>query len=333
HWSLTFINATNLPQVVLDNASKLVYANADTGVEYTHPAINKNYRGNLGNNKYDHNYNWWDANKVKQPSQGLGPCGVNSKVPCDDNDHGTHTMSTTISNLNLGVSPTTKWIACKNMDQNLGTPETYLGCLQFLMAPTDLDGNNPKPELRPHVIGNSYGCPTSEGCSRNTFNQALIALKSAGIFMSVSAGNDGAQGCSSMLSPPAIDPNAFSVASSNYKAYTRSSFSSLGPVKERANAIDVTAPGSSITGAVRGNTYASLSGTSMASPHVSGAALLVMAACPNLERNVDLVAKVLRQSATVQYSKLKCGGDSTTKVPNNEFGYGIINVAKALQLC
>lgn len=53
------------------------------------------------------------------------------------------------------------------------------------MAPTDLAGRNPNPDLRPHAIGNSYGCPRSERCEPNTLKDACDALRAAGVFMSV----------------------------------------------------------------------------------------------------------------------------------------------------
>ncbi|KAI9290588.1 hypothetical protein K502DRAFT_353843 [Neoconidiobolus thromboides FSU 785] len=71
----------------------------------------------------------------------------------------------------------------------------------------------------------------------------------------------------------------------------------------------------------------------MASPHVSGAALLVIAGCPHLSRKVDLIAKVLHQSATPVLPKVKCGKDTDKSIPNNEYGYGVINVGKALKIC
>ncbi|KAI9293320.1 subtilisin-like protein [Neoconidiobolus thromboides FSU 785] len=332
HWSIKYINATGMKRNVLERASKLIYGNADTGVEYTHPALFTNYMGNK-NGQLSHDYSWWDANKQLNKTRPNGICGINSLFPCDDNNHGTHTMSTVVGQFGLGVSPTTLWIACKNMDQNFGSPESYLGCLQFFIAPTDLNGNNPKPELRPHVIGNSYGCPPEEGCSRTTFGIAMKALKKAGIFLSVSAGNEGSLGCSSMTSPPAIDPSAFSVAANGYLTLDRPSFSSMGPVLERKIAIDVTAPGVNITGAIRGGKYSAFQGTSMAAPHVSGAALLIMAACPHLERKVELIENLLRETATANFPKLGCGGDTSNSLPNNEYGYGIINVKKAIDKC
>ncbi|KAI9290959.1 subtilisin-like protein [Neoconidiobolus thromboides FSU 785] len=333
HWSLKYINATDIPRHVSLAASRLRYANADTGVDFTHPALSKNYLGNK-NGKLSHDYYWWDANKVANATKPNKICGIDSQVPCDDNNHGTHCMGSAVGGLNLGVSPTTPWMACKNMDQNFGSPESYLGCLQFLLAPTNLYGTNPKPRLRPHVIGNSYYCPGEEGCSRSTFKYALRALKSAGIFMSVCAGNDGKLGCSSILSPPATEPTSFTVAASKYLSNDRAAFSSMGPVPERPEfAIDITAPGVNITSSIPGGKYAVFQGTSMATPHVAGAALLVIAACPHLNRRVDLIAKVLRESATPNYSNLGCGKDLATSLPNNEYGFGILNVAKALKLC
>ncbi|KAI9295973.1 subtilisin-like protein [Neoconidiobolus thromboides FSU 785] len=334
HWSLKYINATNLPKRVYTAASKLRYANADTGVDFEHPVLVKNYLG-YKNGKFSHDYCWWDANKnLANATKPNLICGIDSQKPCDDRGHGTHCMGTTLGGLNLGVSPTTKWMACKNMDQGFGSPETYLGCLQFFLAPTNLYGIKPKPHLRPHVVGNSYGCPGVEGCSRSTFKYALRALKSAGIFMSVSAGNDGGGGCSTVNSPPAVDPNSFNVAASGYLTNDRAAFSSLGPVPERTlNAIDITAPGVNITSSIPGGKFGIKAGTSMASPHISGVALLVIAACPHLSRRVDLIAKVIHNSATPLYSKLGCGGDTEKTLPNNEYGYGIVNVAKALELC
>jgi hypothetical protein len=60
--------------------------------------------------------------------------------------------------------------------------------LEIVMAPTDLKGNNPKASLRPHAVGNSYGCPKNEKCEEGDLKQATDALREVGVFMSV-AGN------------------------------------------------------------------------------------------------------------------------------------------------
>jgi subtilisin family serine protease len=55
--------------------SGIVVANVDTGVDYTHPALVNQYRGNLGNGTFSHDYNWWD------------PTGICGDAPCDNVDH------------------------------------------------------------------------------------------------------------------------------------------------------------------------------------------------------------------------------------------------------
>lgn len=146
------------------------------------------------------------------------------------------------------------------------------------MAPTDLSGKNPRPELRPYVIGNSYGCPPSEGCARHAFSAAMKNLQEAGIFMSVSAGNEGPS-CSTISDPPAIEDYSFTVAASNYQSYSIASFSSRGPISHSKKGFTlgpmITAPGVRVYGAYPRNSYRSLSGTSMASPLVGSAVLLL----------------------------------------------------------
>src|SRR5205823_14876176 len=116
----------------------------------------------------DHNYNWWVAIHADIDGNG-NPCGFNLSAPCDDQGHGTHTMGTGVGDdgagNQVGMAPGAHWIACRNMDAGVGRPSTYIECMQFFMAPTDLSGNNPDPSKRPDAVGNSYGCPTSELCT------------------------------------------------------------------------------------------------------------------------------------------------------------------------
>ena len=101
-------------------------------------------------------------------------CTPNHQEPCDDFFHGTHVTGTAVGDdgnpgpNQIGVAPGAKWIGCRNMDQGNGTPATYTECFQFFMAPTNLQGQNPNPTRRPHVMNNSWGCPPSEGCAANT---------------------------------------------------------------------------------------------------------------------------------------------------------------------
>lgn len=97
------------------------------------------------------------------------------------------------------------------------------------MAPTDLAGRNPNPDLRPHAIGNSYGCPRSEQCEPNSLKDASDALRAGGVFMSVAAGNSGPS-CSSVNDPPGIYGSVISIGATAYNSENIAYFSSRGPV-------------------------------------------------------------------------------------------------------
>lgn len=277
-WNIKQVNAQivwNRP----DSRSKgqgVIYAIADTGVQYSHPVLKNSYLGLKSDGQYNHNYAWYDG--VRAPVAGAvkSSCGYASRVACDDQGHGTHTLGTAIGINGYGVAPGAKWMACRNMESGVGSPETYLNCLNFFLAPHDLDGRNPNPSLRPHVIGNSYGCPDSEGCSIHALTAAVEALRSAGIFMSVSAGNEGPN-CSTIGDPPAVEKASIVVAAVDKNDFL-AGFSSRGPVLIDGTSLrkpDLSAPGVGVNSAYPGNSYKRMSGTSMASPHVSGAAILL----------------------------------------------------------
>jgi serine protease AprX len=331
-WNLTWINAPAV-WALNDTGQNIVYANADTGVQWTHSALQPHYRGWNGTSA-DHNYNWWDAIHADIDGNG-NSCGFNLSAPCDDHGHGTHTMGTGVGDdgagNQIGVAPGAKWIACRNMDAGVGRPSTYIECMQFFLAPTDLSGNNPDPSKRPDVVGNSYGCPSSELCTATSLLTAMDNLRAAGIFMAVSAGNSGSS-CSTITDPPAFYDSAITVGATGYNTNAIASYSSRGPVTADGSGRvkpDLVAPGSSVRSSYPTNTYATLSGTSMASPHVAGAVALLWSAFPALRGNVDHTEYILEQTALHLTTTQGCGGDGTSQVPNNVYGYGRIDVLAA----
>lgn len=312
----------------------VVVAAQDTGYQWDHPALRTSYRGWNGV-AASHDYHWHDAIHALVGGGG-NPCGLDSSVPCDDNGHGTHTLGTMVGDdggaNQVGVAPAARWIACRNMERGNGTPATYIECFQFFLAPTDAAGANPDPARAPHIINNSWGCPPSEGCASATLQATVDNLRAAGIMVVVSAGNSGPS-CGSIVDPPAIYAGSFSVGATT-SSDTIASFSSRGPVTiDASNRLkpDIAAPGAGIRSSVPGGGYASLSGTSMAGPHVAAVAALVMSANPDLRGQPAAVEAILRETAIPTTSTQSCGAFSGASVPNAVFGDGRIDALAAVQ--
>ncbi len=305
----------------------VVVAGQDTGYEWAHAAIQGQYRGWDGA-VADHNYNWHDAIHTGNG----GSCGLDSPVPCDDHGHGTHTMGTMVGDdgagNQVGMAPGSTWIGCRNMDVGAGTPTTYSECFQWFVAPTDLNDQNADPTKAPHVINNSWGCPPSEGCTDpNVLLTVVENARAAGIVVVVSAGNSGSS-CSTVSDPAAIYDASFSVGATD-SSDSIAGFSSRGPVTvDGSNRLkpDISAPGVGVRSALRGGGYTSLSGTSMAGPHVAGQTALLISAEPALAGNVNAVEQCIIQTAVPKTSTQTCGGIPGSQIPNNTFGYGRIDL-------
>jgi serine protease AprX len=310
----------------------IVYAVADTGVYWQHAALINQYRGWDGVTT-SHAYNWWDA--IHADIDGnTNSCGYSVAYPCDDYGHGTHVAGTGVGDdggsNQIGMAPGARWIGCRNMDSGVGRPSTYIECLQFFVAPTDLNGENANPQLRPDVISNSYGCPASELCDTHSLQLAVETVRAAGIFMSVSAGNSG-PGCGSISDPPALETAVFTIGAVDSTG-TIASFSSRGPVTVDASPLmkpELVAPGVLIRSSLRSGSYGSMSGTSMAAPHVAGAVALLWGAFPSLRRDVTSTEDLLAGTAQPRTTSQGCGGDGSSQVPNNVYGWGILDVKAA----
>ena len=331
-WNVNKINAPSVWSLGY-TGQNMVYANADTGVQWDHPALQSHYRG-WNSGSADHNFNWWDAIHSDLSGNGTNPCGYNITAPCDDYGHGTHTLGIGIGDdgagNQIGVAPGAQWIACRNMEQGWGSPSTYIECFDFFLAPWDLNKQNADPNKRPHAVGNSYGCPSSEGCSANSLLAAMDNLRAAGVFMAVSAGNSGSS-CATVSDPPAIYDSAITIGATD-SGDTIAGFSSRGPVTadgSNRRKPDLVAPGVSVRSSIPVGGYGSMSGTSMASPHVAGAVALLWSAFPVLVRNVDLTESVLANTAVPLVTSQRCGGDAAYQYPNNVYGAGRLDVLAA----
>lgn len=324
----------------------VVVAGADTGVSWQHAALKKQYRGwDEASQSGNHNYNWHDA--IHNPNT---PCGPDMQEPCDDDEvlgggHGSHTVGTMVGDdggaNRIGMAPSAKWIACRNMNNGVGTIPMYLECMEFFLAPTDVNGQNPEPSKAPHVINNSWGCV--EGCPPPALQDTLRASRAAGIFYAVSAGNDGGVSsslpalCNTIYHPLARYPEAFTVGSTKHNDDLISYFSSRGAVLGDPTSPtglmkpNITAPGSNIRSALRDGSYGSLSGTSMAGPHVAGLVALLISANPRLAGLIDRLENIIEQTAVKKTTMEGCSLDSPTAVPNNTYGWGRIDALAAVR--
>ena len=256
-WNLSMIQSDRVVEELGITGSGIIIGQTDSGVDGRHAELKESYRGM---DSVD-DYNWYDP-------------WNNTPFPTDDGGHGTMTLSLILGK-NTGVAPGAKWIGCVNLGRNLGNPASYLDCMQFMLAPFPQDGNPFKdgdPSKGAMIVNNSWGCPNVEGCDAEIYQPTVGALKTAGIFMSVAAGNTGYYGCSTVSDPPAIYADVFTAGSVN-KEGNLSEFSSLGPVSvdgsERKKP-ELVAPGEDVLMAFPGGTYSLASGTSFAAPHVSG---------------------------------------------------------------
>jgi subtilisin family serine protease len=315
-WNVQAIKAPQVWQELGTRGEGAVIGTIDTGVDYTHPALAGAYRGNNGGGGYDHNYNWFDPTRR---------CGVPSTKPCDDDGHGTHTMGTMVGDggpgNHIGVAPGARWIAAKGCAGAYCYDFALIASGQWMLAPTNLAGADPRPDLRPNVVNNSWGSMFS---ATGFYRDIVRAWRAAGIFPVFSNGNEGPR-CGSTGSPADL-PEAYSVGSSD-AAGAPSWFSSRGRSNYGSTKPDVTAPGSAVRSALPGGAYGVLSGTSMAAPHVTATVALAVSAAPALAGDLDKITKVLDGGATDR-ADLSCAG---TSGDNNVWGEGALNAYETVR--
>jgi len=282
----------------------VVVAGIDTGVRGSHAALKANYRGG--------SFSWFD------------PRG-SSSTPNDNNGHGTHTMGTIVgsSASGVGVAYGAKWIAARGCAGNSCSSYDLTASAQWVACP-----NSPSCSAKPQVVNNSWG-----GGQGDTWYLSYInAWRAANILPVFSIGNSGSA-CSTANSP-GDNQGAFSVGASDLNDNI-GSFSSRGPGRIVAQKPEISAPGVSVNSAwyTSDSAYARLSGTSMAAPHIAGAAALLISSRPGI--SISSIESSLRSTTFKGMQQpssgaSSCGGVSYNSYPNYIYGSGRVQIDAAV---
>ena len=234
--------------------------------------------------------------------------GINTinpkKNPNDDNGHGTH-VAGTIGAINnsigvVGVGPNIDLYAIKALNRN-GS-----GFLSDIIEGIDWAIKN-----KMQVINMSLGTRSNI----QSFHDAVIAAYNAGIVVVAAAGNDNG----GAVNFPAAYPEAIAVSASGQNDNI-ASFSSIGPE------VDFAAPGVSILSTYRDSSYATGSGTSMASPHVAGVAALVLSVPQKCDTDLNGTCSPNEVKTRMAQTAEDLGAPGF----DNFYGNGLVNALQAV---
>ena len=241
-WGMKNSGATKAWPRIHDSANVIV-AVIDTGVDYKHPDLKNNMWSRGG----QHGYDFYE----------------NDNDPLDEQNHGTHVAGTIAAVGNngvgvVGVSWKAQIMALRFMGPDgSGSTSDAVKCVDWAV------------DNGAHILCNSWGGPDNSP----ELTEAVARAERKGVLFVVAAGNTGGTGNNNDQRPsyPSSlrSANVVSVAAINDKD-ARGSFSHYGK-----QSVDIGAPGVDILSTVRNNKYDTYSGTSMAAPHVAGAAALV----------------------------------------------------------
>jgi subtilisin family serine protease/subtilisin-like proprotein convertase family protein/DNA-binding cell septation regulator SpoVG len=246
--------------------SPVIVAIIDTGVDYTHPDLAANMWINAGEVAGDGVDN--DGNGFVDDVRGYD-FNNNDADPMDDNGHGTHVAGTigAVGNNGIGVAGIAWNVRIMPVKVFDASGNGFLD--------TAIRGLNYAVQMGASISNNSYGA-TGAGADDPLFLEAIHNAANFGHIFVAAAGNAGTDNDAAGFFPGGFDvDNILSVAATDRNdqlAY----FSNFG-----ATTVDLAAPGVDILSTQPGGKYQTLSGTSMATPHVTGVVALVRGLHPD----------------------------------------------------
>lgn len=287
---------------ITTGSDEVIVGVIDTGIDYTHEDLKDNMwinEGEIPGNGIDD-----DGNGYIDDVYGINAI-TGTGDPKDDHYHGTHCSGTIggVGNNGVGVAGVcwkVRLMALKFLNSSgSGNSADAVTCIEY---------------------GVTHGCRVlSNSWGGGGYNSALLdmirAARDAGVLFVVAAGNDGSSIESGSYYPACYDSENILTVAALTSSDALASYSNYGKTM-----VDIGAPGSDVYSCAPGNSYKSLNGTSMATPHVAGAAALLLARNPNLTY-ADL--KEILMSTAVPISALsgKCVSG------------GRLNAAAALEAC
>jgi subtilisin family serine protease len=277
----------------------VVVAILDSGVDYNHPDLESNMwinPGEIQGNGLDD-----DGNGYVDDVHGINAIEHDGD-PMDDEGHGTHVAGIVGASGNNGIGISGVCWNCSLMALKF-LDEEGDGYLSHELKGIEYAINNGAD-----IINGSFGTYDSSRIEKN----AILAAQDAGVLFVLSSGNDGLNDDQSHHYPSSYEADNIIAVAASTRRDGLASFSNYGP-----DSVDVAAPGSSIYSTVPGNGYATYGGTSMAAPHVSGAAALIKS------HNSSLTWRQIK-------SRLLSSCDSLPALAGKVVSGGRININNAL---
>ena len=389
-WSLRTIGVDRVWDNLGITGEGVRIATIDTGVEVKHPALLPSYAGTMDK----HDYAWFDPKEFAndewwcddyKSNGNCFPAECCLDAPFDIIGHGTHVQATIagvpvktddIGTFAVGVAPGAKWMAAKGCVDGRCLKYGLLKSAEWVVCPTNLNGTEPNCNLGADIVSNSWG---AQNPKELLFLEVVKVWREAGMIPVFANGNLGPS-CGEISSPGDFK-NVIGVGATTIDDQL-AKFSSRGPgpVEEDPGTPfarqkpDFCAPGSKVISASYGRwpdktLFTQMSGTSMATPHVSGVIALMLSASRRSSEKPMLVQQSMKipddaTSASLSYDQIykilsdtaertklkqpiggggrtfplpgfpvrqKCEGTTYEDWPNMFYGYGRIDAYAAVK--